>query len=163
MPLKIVLYIIEAERGKHKNDFVHKCESRLSCEFFSPVLQQEFQHHWTHHWILIHRVIERRKSLRQEPPVLSWDQQPSNHNLVLHTQTVQVHTLQTDVPLMWGSEQTSTIRRDNRWSMMCLLGGVLSLKHTVETRSMKKALHLILNNEFWLMRPLMTKTSTQSV
>lgn len=40
---------------------------------------------------------------------------------------------------------TSTMRRDNRWRIIVELGGELSLKHILDTRSMKKALHRFLN------------------
>lgn len=46
---------------------------------------------------------------------------------------------------MTGLDRASTVRKDNRWRMMAVQGGQLSLKQTAETRSMKKALHFFLN------------------
>lgn len=45
---------------------------------------------------------------------------------------------------------TSIMRKDSRWRIMLELGGELSLKHILETKSMKKALHRFLNWECWL-------------
>lgn len=47
--------------------------------------------------------------------------------------------------LKMGVLVTSTMRRDNRWRIIVELGGELSLKHILDTRSMKKALHRFLN------------------
>ena len=44
-----------------------------------------------------------------------------------------------------GRGLASSMRNDSRWRTMAEQGGVLSLKHMVETRSMKKALHCFLN------------------
>lgn len=47
--------------------------------------------------------------------------------------------------LKMGGLLTSTMRKDNRWRIIVELGGELSLKHILDTRSMKKALHCFLN------------------
>lgn len=44
-------------------------------------------------------------------------------------------------PPRTGRGLVSTMRKDSKWRMISELGGELSLKHTVDTRSMKKALH----------------------
>lgn len=49
---------------------------------------------------------------------------------------------------------TSTMTKDNKWRMMSEQGGELSLKHTLVTRSMKKALQHFLNWACWLTRTL---------
>lgn len=48
----------------------------------------------------------------------------------------------------------STMRKDSKCRMISEEGGELSLKHTVDTRSMKKALHCFLNQACWLIRIL---------
>lgn len=53
--------------------------------------------------------------------------------------------LQPALFLKTGPLVTSTMRRDNRWRIIFELGGELSLKHILDTRSMKKALHCFLN------------------
>ena len=44
-------------------------------------------------------------------------------------------------PPRMGTGLVSTMRKDSKRRMISELGGELSLKHTVDTRSMKKALH----------------------
>ena len=63
-----------------------------------------------------------------------------------------------NIPLRMATAGTSTMRNDRRWLIIFWQGGVLSLKHTVETMSMKKALHRFLNWAFWLMSWLQIKT-----
>lgn len=53
--------------------------------------------------------------------------------------------LQPALFLKMGALLTSTMRKDNRWRIIVELGGELSLKHILDTRSMKKALHCFLN------------------
>lgn len=53
--------------------------------------------------------------------------------------------LQPALLLKMGVLLTSTMRKDNRWRIIVGLGGELSLKHILDTRSMKKVLHCFLN------------------
>lgn len=53
-----------------------------------------------------------------------------------------------------GTVLASTMRKDSKWRMISEQGGELSLKHTLDTRSMKKVLHCFLNRACWLIRIL---------
>lgn len=123
-----------------------------------PVLQKQFQDHGADDGGLIHNVVERRE--RFCVFTVSLNQRETGHVHSRHKEArrgTAVLSLQGESDLLWGVSLRNsfcTKSKFSRTSITSFSGGVLSLKHTVETRSKKKLLHICRRQACFLMASL---------